>query len=79
MLGTGRFRETRGASQLAEQDEDQKDDDHQAEPILAAAFVLVVVATVVYAVRSIWRALTNPQPTAIEVGFAGAVAGGRHA
>ena len=48
------------------------------DAILAAAFVLVVVATVVYAFRSIWRALSNPQPTAIEVGFAGAVAGGRH-
>jgi carbon starvation protein len=49
------------------------------DAMLAAAFVLVVVATVGYAVRSIWRALSNPQPTAIEVGFAGAVAGGRHA
>ena len=46
---------------------------------LAAAFVVVVLATVVYAVRSIWRALENPQPTAVEVGFAGAVAGGSHA
>jgi len=49
------------------------------DAMLAAAFVLVVVATVGYAVRSIWRALSNPEPTAIEVGFAGAVAGGRHA
>jgi carbon starvation protein len=46
---------------------------------LAAAFVLVVVATVVYAIRSIWQALANPQPTAHEVGLAGAVAGGSHA
>ena len=46
---------------------------------LAAVFVLVVIATVIYGVRSIWRALATPQATAIEVGFAGAVAGGRHA
>jgi carbon starvation protein len=46
---------------------------------LAAAFVIVVVATVVYAIRSIWQALENPQPTANEVGLAGAVAGGSHA
>ena len=49
------------------------------DAMLAAAFVLVVIATVGYAVKSIWRALNNPQPTAIEAGFAGAVAGGRHA
>jgi carbon starvation protein len=49
------------------------------DAMLAAAFVLVVFATVGYAVRSIWQALSNPQPTAIEVGFAGVVAGGRHA
>jgi carbon starvation protein len=46
---------------------------------LAAVFVLVVIATVIYGVRSIWRALASPQATAIEIGFAGAVAGGRHA
>jgi carbon starvation protein len=46
---------------------------------LAAAFVLVVVATVVYAIRSIWQALANPQPTAHEVGLAAAVAGGSRA
>ena len=46
---------------------------------LAAAFVCVVVATVVYAIRSIWQALANPQPTTHEVGLAGAVAGGSHA
>jgi len=40
--------------------------------------VLVVIATVIYGVRSIWRAMANPQATAIEIGFAGAVAGGRH-
>jgi carbon starvation protein len=46
---------------------------------LAAVFVLVVIATVIYGVRSIWRALSTPQATAIEVGFAGAVVGGGHA
>jgi carbon starvation protein len=46
---------------------------------LAAAFVCVVVATVIYAIRSIWKAKANPQPTAVEVGFAGAVVGGSHA
>jgi carbon starvation protein len=46
---------------------------------LAAVFVLVVIATVIYGVKSIWRALATPQATAIEVGFAGAVAGGGHA
>jgi carbon starvation protein len=46
---------------------------------LAAAFVCVVVATVVYAIRSIWQALANPQPTAHEIGLAGAIAGGSHA
>jgi len=46
---------------------------------LAAVFVLVVVATVIYGLINIWRALGNPQTTAIEIGFAGAAAGGRHA
>jgi carbon starvation protein CstA len=46
---------------------------------LAALFVLVVVATVIYALINIWKALASPQPTAVEVGLAGAVAGGRHA
>src|SRR5437016_14552725 len=46
---------------------------------LAALFVLVVVATVIYGLISIWKALASPQPTAIEIGLAGAVAGGRHA
>ena len=45
---------------------------------LAGAFVLVVVATVIYGVINIWKALGNPQPTAIEIGFAGA-AGVGHA
>jgi carbon starvation protein len=45
---------------------------------LAAAFVLVVVATVFYAVINIWKALGNSKPTAIEVGLAGA-AGVGHA
>jgi hypothetical protein len=46
---------------------------------LAALFVLVVVATVVSALISIWKALGNPQATAMEIGLAGTVAGGRHA
>ena len=46
---------------------------------LAALFVLVVVATVVYAVITIRKALGNPQATAVEIGLAGAVAGGSHA
>jgi carbon starvation protein len=45
---------------------------------LAAVFVLVVVATVIYGLISIRKALGNPQPTAMEIGLAGAV-GGRHA
>src|SRR5246500_5192120 len=46
---------------------------------LAAVFVLVVVATVVYAVISIRKALGNPRATAVEIGLAGAVPGGSHA
>jgi carbon starvation protein len=46
---------------------------------LAAVFVLVVIATVIYGVRSIWRALGNPGPTAVEIGFASAATGGSHA
>jgi carbon starvation protein len=46
---------------------------------LAAVFVLVVVATVIYALIDIWKALASPQPTAVEIGLAGAVAGGGHA
>src|SRR5215469_1479144 len=45
---------------------------------LAGAFVLVVVATVIYGLINIWKALGNPQPTAIEIGLAGA-AGVGHA
>jgi carbon starvation protein CstA len=45
---------------------------------LAAAFVLVVIATVVYGLISIRRALGTPQATAIEIGL-GAVRGGGHA
>ena len=45
---------------------------------LAALFVLVVVATVIYGVISIWKALASPQATAMEIGLAGVVAGGRH-
>jgi carbon starvation protein CstA len=46
---------------------------------LAAAFVCVVIATVVYGVISIRKALGTPQPTAIEIGLGGAVTGGGHA
>jgi carbon starvation protein len=46
---------------------------------LAALFVLVVVATVIYGLINIWRALGNPQPTAMEIGVAGVAAGGSHA
>jgi hypothetical protein len=46
---------------------------------LAAVFVLVVVATVIYGLISIRKALASPQSTAMEIGFAGAVAGGRNA
>jgi carbon starvation protein len=46
---------------------------------LAGLFVLVVVATVVYAVISIRKALGNPRVTAVEIGLVGAVAGGSHA
>jgi carbon starvation protein len=45
---------------------------------LAALFVVVVVATVIYGVINIWRALGNPQPTAAEIGLAQVVAGGGH-
>jgi carbon starvation protein len=45
---------------------------------LAAVFVLVVVATVIYGLISVWKALGNPQTTAIEIGLAGAAAGGHH-
>jgi carbon starvation protein len=45
---------------------------------LAAAFVFVVIATVVYGLISIRRALGTPQATAIEIGL-GAVRGGGHA
>jgi len=46
---------------------------------LAGVFVLVVVATVIYGIISIRKALANPQATTIELGSAGAVAGGSHA
>jgi len=46
---------------------------------LAAVFVLVVVATVIYGLISIRKALASPQSTAMEIGFAGAVAGARNA
>jgi carbon starvation protein CstA len=46
---------------------------------LAAVFVLVVVATVIYGLINIRRALGNPRPTAMEIGLAGVAAGGGHA
>ncbi len=46
---------------------------------LAALFVLVVVATVVYGVLNIRKALGTPKATAMEVEFAGAAVGGRNA
>jgi hypothetical protein len=46
---------------------------------LAALFVAVVVATIVYAVINIRKALGSPQATAVEVGLAGTIAGGSHA
>jgi carbon starvation protein len=46
---------------------------------LAGAFVLVVVATVVYGLISIRKALGTPQVTAVEIGLGGAVTGGSHA
>jgi carbon starvation protein len=46
---------------------------------LAGVFVLVVAATAIYGLINVWRALGNPQTTAIEIGLAGAAAGGRHA
>ena len=46
---------------------------------LAGLFVLVVVATVVYGLINIWRALGNPQPTAMEIEFPGVAAGGSRA
>ncbi len=47
---------------------------------LAGLFVLVVIATVIYALVGIWKALAAPRPTAVEIGLPGAVAaGGSHA
>jgi carbon starvation protein len=46
---------------------------------LAALFVLVVVATVVYGLFNIRKALGIPKATAVEVAFAGAAVGGRSA
>ena len=46
---------------------------------LAGVFVLVVIATVIYALISIWKALATPRPTAVEIGLPGAVAGASHA
>ena len=41
--------------------------------------MLVVAATVIYGVINIMKALGNPRATAMEVGLAGAAAGGGHA
>jgi len=49
------------------------------DAMLAGVFVLVVVATVIYGLISIRKALASPQATAMEIGLAGAVAGGSHA
>ena len=46
---------------------------------LSAVFVLVVVATVIYGLISIRKALASPQATAMEIGFVGMVIGGRNA
>jgi carbon starvation protein len=46
---------------------------------LSALFVAVVLAMTVYGVIGVRRALGNPKVTAMEVGLAGAVAGGSHA
>jgi len=46
---------------------------------LAGLFVLIVVATVCYALVNIWKALANPRATAVEIGLAGTAAGGSHA
>ena len=46
---------------------------------LAAVFVLVVAATAIYGLISIWKALASPQATAMEIGLAGAAVGGSHA
>jgi carbon starvation protein len=43
---------------------------------LAAVFVAVVIATVVYGLINIRRALGSPQVTAVEIEFAGAAVGG---
>jgi carbon starvation protein len=44
---------------------------------LAALFAAVVVASVIYGLISIRKALGSPRATAIEIGFADAAAGGR--
>ena len=46
---------------------------------LAAVFVVVVAATVIYALINISKALASPRATAVEIGLAGAVAEGGHA
>jgi carbon starvation protein len=46
---------------------------------LAGVFVLVVAATVIYGLINVWKAMGNPQTTAMEIGLAGAAAGGGRA
>jgi carbon starvation protein len=46
---------------------------------LAAVFVAVVIATVIYGVINVLKALGSPRPTAVEIGLAGAAAGAGHA
>jgi len=46
---------------------------------LAGVFVLVVVATVIYALIDIWKALASPRATAVEIEFAGAATGASNA
>jgi carbon starvation protein len=43
---------------------------------LAAVFAAIVVAMVIYGVIESRKALANPKSTAVEIGMAGAVAGG---
>ena len=49
------------------------------DAVLAALFVLVVVATVVYGLMAIRRARASPQPTAMEIGFTNSSARASHA
>jgi carbon starvation protein len=48
------------------------------DAVLAALFAAIVLASVFYGWISIRKALGSSRPTAVEVGFADAAAGGRH-